>query len=182
MSNVKEIWKNIIGYEGLYEVSSLGRIKSLAKTRRSGANYNTIRKYPEKILSIKLNGNGYEQTTIFKDGFSKMVSIHRVVAEAFLITDDLTKDVNHKNGNKRCNYVENLEWVSKRENECHKQKTKQNSSKYVGVSFVSKTKKWRSQIFFNKRKQHLGFYDSEEQAYLKRRDFELKNNISNKYL
>jgi hypothetical protein len=178
----QEIWKDILNYEGLYQVSNLGRIKSLPKIRRTGKGHNIIRNYPEKLLSIKKNNNGYEQTTICKDGVLKCFLVHRLVAQSFLYTDDFNKQVNHINGNKICNILENLEWVSNRENECHKQKNKNLTSKYIGVSLVLKTNKWRSQIHFNSKKIHLGYYDTEEEAYLKRCDFESKNKIANKYL
>jgi hypothetical protein len=177
-----EVWKDILNYEGLYQVSDLGRVKSLAKTRRTGKGYSFVREYPEKILSIKNNNNGYKQTTICKDGVLKCFLVHRLVAQSFLHTDDLNKQVNHKNGDKGCNVLDNLEWVSNRENECHKKKNKKCTSIYTGVSFVFKTNKWRSQIFFNSKKVHLGFHDSEIEAYSKRRDFETENKIVNKYL
>lgn len=178
----QEIWKDVIGYENLYQVSNLGRIKSLYKIRRTGKCYNVIREYPEKILSIKINNNGYEQTNICKDGVLKCFLVHRLVAQSFLFNEDLKKQVNHLNGNKRDNSVENLEWVSSRENECHKQKNIKKTSNYIGVSFDIKTKKWRSQIHFNTKKIHLGYFDSEEEAYFGRRNFEIENKIVNRYL
>ena len=178
----QEIWKDVLGYENLYQVSNLGRIKSLFKIRKTGKGHNLIREYPEKILSIKKNNNGYEQVTICKDGVLKCFLVHRLVAQSFLFTDDFKKQVNHIDGNKLCNKSQNLEWVSKRENECHKQKNKKLTSKFTGVSLVSKTNKWRSQINFNGKKIHLGYYDTEEEAYLKRCNFEENNKILNKYL
>jgi hypothetical protein len=177
-----EVWKDVIGYENLYQISNLGRVKSLAKKRFTGKNFKTIREYPEKILSTKFNNNGYEQTTICKNGVLSCFLVHRLVAKSFLLTDDFSKQVNHINGDKKCNNLENLEWVSSRENECHKQTLLKKTSNYIGVSFVAKSNKWRSQIQFNGRKIHLGFYDSEEEAYLKRCIFESENKISNKYL
>lgn len=103
--NIKEIWKPIKGYERLYQVSTLGRVKSL--------NYNKTKK--EKILSPGNNGNGYLFVTLYKNG-RKNLFVHRLVAEAFLENPDNLPEVNHKDENKTNNSVSNLEFCSRKYN------------------------------------------------------------------
>lgn len=108
-----EIWKPIKGYEGLYEVSNKGRIKSLPKK------YN---RFKETILSNveqKRSHTSYYQIPLSKDGKVKRVSVHRLVAEAF-IPNPLNKPyINHKNSNGLDNSVSNLEWCTQLENIHH---------------------------------------------------------------
>lgn len=98
---MEEQWKDIYGYEGLYQVSNLGRVRSLP---RNGT-VNDI-----KILKQKRD-NGYLRISLKKNGFLKTFSVHRLVAQAFLPNDDLFKtQINHKDENKENNNVKNLEW------------------------------------------------------------------------
>lgn len=98
-----EEWKDIEGYEGLYQVSNEGRVKSLGN--------NKSRK--EKILKGVKNNMGYLQVQLWKDGKPVMKYIHRLIAEAFLENPQNLQEVNHKNENKTNNCVENLEWCDK---------------------------------------------------------------------
>lgn len=105
-----EIWKDIKGYEGKYEISNFGRVKSHVKI-------GTPTYYKTPILSTP----GYYTVCLSKDGkVSYSVGIHRLVAEAFVENTDKTKtEVNHKDGDKLNNYYENLEWVTRKENNEH---------------------------------------------------------------
>ena len=105
----KEIWKDIQGYEGMYQVSSHGRVKSL--------NYNKTGL--EGILNPNNNGKGYLQVYLTKNKKSKKVLIHRLVAQAFLYKPTDKNYVNHKDGNKSNNNVNNLEWCTRSENQQH---------------------------------------------------------------
>lgn len=118
---LEEVWKPIVGYEGLYEISSLGNI---ASTRRKVANYTKNgEKYFQirngKLLSIHDDGHGYMHTKLSKNGKRYNVKVHRLVAEAFIPNPTSLREVNHKNGNKKDNRVENLEWVSPSSNCLH---------------------------------------------------------------
>lgn len=95
-----EIWKDVEGYEGLYQVSSEGRVKSLGnnKTRK------------EKILKNCKDKDGYLYVLLCKEGKKKYFTIHRLVAKAFLSNPNNLLEVNHKDENKQNNCVENLEW------------------------------------------------------------------------
>ena len=101
---MKELWRNIDGYKGMYQVSSFGRIRSYKENL-------------PRILKPRVNNGGYKYISLCLDGNCKSFIIHRIVAKHFLGKSDLT--VNHKNGNKLNNCVENLEWVSFEENLNH---------------------------------------------------------------
>ena len=105
-----EEWKSIPGYEGLYEVSSYGRVKSLeiSYTRKNGI----MDHKPEIILSPKNNGTGYFIVCLYKNKTHKYYLIHRLVAQAFLPNLDNLPQVNHKNEDKSDNRVDNLEWCT----------------------------------------------------------------------
>ena len=108
----KEIWKDIEGFEGLYQVSNMGRVKSLERTVwNSGKGcYRTV---PEKILKADKDGSDYLQVLLYKDGKTKMYKIHRLVAQAFCENQMGYSEVNHIDENKENNRAENLEWCSR---------------------------------------------------------------------
>lgn len=105
-----EIWKDIPGFKGRYQASNLGRIKSIDWKSSRGF----LRK--GKIMKQCHEGNGYLQLHIVTNNGSKMLSAHRLIAKAFLPTTEGKEFVNHKNGIKDDNRIENLEWCSKSEN------------------------------------------------------------------
>lgn len=106
----KEIWKDIKGYEGLYKVSNRGNIKSLNYRRKLGN---------ERILPGSCDGKGYLQVGLCKNGVRRKFAIHRLVAEAFIENKYNKKEVNHIDGNKSNNHVDNLEWSTRSENVKH---------------------------------------------------------------
>ena len=109
-----EEWKAIKGYEGLYEVSNLGRVKSLErKVKHPIVREKTIK---EKILKYNIDNNGYLYVTLYKDGKSKSFKVHRLVAIAFIPNPNNKPDIDHINTNKKDNRIENLRWVTKEEN------------------------------------------------------------------
>lgn len=103
---MEEVWKDIVGYEGLYQISNLGRVKSLERIikRKNGINQH----FKEKILS-KWTGE-YVFTNLSKNGKGKTYSIHNLVAKAFIPNPNNLPCVNHKDENKHNNNVSNLEW------------------------------------------------------------------------
>lgn len=115
--SMEEIWKDVAGYEGLYQVSNLGRVKSLSKIIQ-GIGRGFPRKTKEKILTPCRTGTGYYFVNL-SNGTICMRLIHRLVAECFLDNPENKSDVNHKDGNKLNNNVLNLEWATRSENITH---------------------------------------------------------------
>ena len=107
---MKEIWKNIKGYEGLYQVSNLGRVKSLERKDNLG------RKVNEKILKNRNATHGYIAVILSKDSNKKTYRVHRLVAEAFIPNPNKYLEVNHKDENKSNNRIDNLEWCDRKYN------------------------------------------------------------------
>lgn len=105
---MEEIWKDIEGYEGLYQVSNFGRVKSLGRFKKN----NQIK---EKILKPRINSSGYKQVSLYNK-FQKTYSVHRLVAKAFIPNPDNLPQVNHKDENKLNNHVNNLEWCNSKYN------------------------------------------------------------------
>lgn len=114
-----EEWKDIKGYEGLYQVSNLGRVKSLSRLKKN-FNINTkmieIITLPEKIRKPQLTKYGYYRIGLTKDCKQIYHSVHRLVAETFLDNPDNLSQVNHKDENKLNNRADNLEWCTAKYN------------------------------------------------------------------
>ena len=105
-----EIWKDVPGYEGIYVVSSFGRVRSLQRTRKGS--YGSIMVVNERILNHKIDKDGYHIVTLSKEGKTKCIGVHRLVAQAFLPNPDNLPQINHKNEDKSNNFVDNLEWCT----------------------------------------------------------------------
>lgn len=147
---LQETWKNIEGYDGIYFVSNFGRIKS------SG---NGERKRCESILKGVKNKFGYLIVGLSKNGHQSSKYIHRLVAEAFLGKSEL--NVNHKNGIKTDNRIDNLEYVSSRENTIHYHKSK--GRKFTGV--IKRGCKYSATAYLNGKNRYLGIFDTELEAH-----------------
>ena len=126
-----EIWKDVKGYEGLYQVSNKGRIKSL-NYRRTGK---------EGILQHSLDSYGYLKVTLHKNGKQKYFRIHRLVAEAFIPNVNDLPEVNHIDENKENNHVENLEWCDRKYNNNYGSRNERASTSMKG-----KKRKLKKQI------------------------------------
>lgn len=114
-----EEWKDIPGFEGLYKISSFGRVKSMEKIRVVGHG-TQVMVYPEIILKQTNNGN-YQLVMLSSFGKRKMRKIHRLVAIAFVENPMMFiyNEVNHKDGDKLNNHYSNLEWCSRSQNVKH---------------------------------------------------------------
>lgn len=111
-----ENWKDIEGYEGYYQVSDLGRVKSVERLVNHSVGH--LRIVTEKILKEAVNVKGYHIVAFQKNGLKTFI-VHRLVAIAFIPNTENKTQVNHINGVKDDNRVENLEWVTAKENVIH---------------------------------------------------------------
>lgn len=160
---MKEEWKDVINYEGLYQVSNLGRIKSLARiVQGTFKNYN----YKCKILKPGINTKGHLYVNLYKDKKPKTRTIHQLVAEAFLnhLPCKFELVVDHIDNNKNNNCVTNLQIVTQRENLSKDKKNK--SSKYTGVTWHKFHQKWTASIRIGKSRKYLGYYVDQYEAHL----------------
>ena len=112
-----EVWKDIPEYEGYYQVSNFGRVKSLARQRKSG--YGSISKVRERIMKSKDDKDGYQLHGLSKDGQTKTFRLHKLVAICFIDNPkpELFNQINHIDGNKLNNKPENLEWCDSSHNQ-----------------------------------------------------------------
>lgn len=114
---MEEIWKDIKGYEGLYKISNYGRVESLPKNR-----YGSKKSI---ILKPFLDKDGYERVCLCYNNKRKYKHVHIIVAEHFVPNPELLPIVHHKNANKRCNFVGNLQWST------HQYNSEKGNGKYV---------------------------------------------------
>ena len=142
-----EEFRDIKGYEKMYQVSNLGNVKSLA---RKGC-------LTDRIMKPSIDANGYLQIPFSKEGKTKCKKIHKLVAEAFLNTEPCAHRlvIKHINQDKSDNRLQNL-------NSSHKY-TK-SSSKYRGVTWNKKANKWKACIRFKGKQRYLGLYTDELEA------------------
>ena len=110
---MSESWKDIDGYEGVYQISDLGRVKSLARTNSIG------KRLKEKILKGHVNKKGYCVASLHNASGIRTVKIHRIVASSFLKNPESKRTVNHIDGCKENNKLDNLEWATHQENIDH---------------------------------------------------------------
>lgn len=163
-----EIWRDVVGYEELYQVSNLGRVKSLARViNRSGGSDLPVK---EKILKSTLNSKGYMVVCLSKNGAVKTNKVHQLVAIAFLGHEPsgMKLIINHKDYDKTNNNADNLELVSTRYNSSVDQWRHSRTSKYIGVSLKGHYKdgspRWLAAITINNKTKYLGCFKIEEEA------------------
>ena len=112
--SLEEIWKDVVGYEGYYEVSNYGNVRALDRTitRSDGVQYTRV----SQIMSQTINDDGYPTVKLSKDGKSTRITVHRLVAIAFVENPDCLPEVNHIDFNRQNAKASNLEWISHKDN------------------------------------------------------------------
>ena len=147
---MKEQWKDVVGYEGLYEVSDLGRVRNARGS----------------IRKCRISKHGYSRLNLSKNSKKRTFKVHQLVAMGFLghVMGNGTAGlvVDHIDNNKLNNRVDNLQLITNREN-LSKDKSG-GSSKYVGVTWCKNVSKWLALIWHLSRSHNLGYYTDEEEA------------------
>lgn len=135
-----EIWKDIPNYEEYYQASNYGRIRSLDRIIYMNHRNGKIAKhyFKGKILSTRINNIGYVKVDLTKNKNQKTFSVHRLVAETFIPNPNSLPQVNHKDGNKLNNNVNNLEWCDAFQNQQHALKTGLRKQRILSVSEYQK--------------------------------------------
>lgn len=129
---MEEIWKDIHGYEGLYQVSNLGNVKSLHYGKKT--DHLNWKNQPPRLLRQKVSTSGYLRVELYRPDSRKNFYVHRLVALAFIPNCENKNEVNHIDGNKLNNNADNLEWVSRSENQVHALKMGLNKPPMTGVN------------------------------------------------
>lgn len=156
MNSIVEIWKPIMGYEGLYEVSNLGRVKSLERVVKCGK---ATRIDSEVIKTLTPNKNGYIKVNLFKEGKYKTCLVHRLVADTFLDNTHNLPQVDHINGDRTDNRVINLRYTDKQSNQLNNITRKRMSLSHIGKP-SNWHKKEKTKVQFNHNGEIIKIWNS----------------------
>jgi hypothetical protein len=159
-----EEWKQINDYPN-YSISNLGVIKN------------------NKNLIMKLNKikAGYLNIKLGKDGIRKFFLHHQLMGLHFIPNPENYSQIDHINGVRNDNRLENLRWVNHSQNQRNKKKKTNCSSQYLGVSWCKRDNKWLAKISINKIDKYLGYFDTEIEAFSAWKSFVVQNNLQEFY-
>jgi hypothetical protein len=161
-----ETWKDVLGFEGRYQVSNFGNVRTLDRVchNHNGGSY----KRKGGRLNPTINNNGYYHVSLWnlKNKKSEIHRVHVLVAMAFInhIPCGMKYVIDHIDGDKLNNHIDNLQITTQRVNSSKASRKK--SSKYVGVSFDKSRNKWTANIYYNSKRKSLGRYNCEFTAYV----------------
>lgn len=170
MKHLKEEWKPVKGFEGLYKLSNYGNVISLAKewaTHQGGIHKKGITILKPKHLMTNGEYNGYKFYTFCKKGIRLDFLAHTLVYDHFGVGKRNGKKivVDHIDEDKSNNRIDNLQLLTARKNISKSIATTGKTSKYVGVYWHSRDKKWGTQIHINDGRVYLGLFETEKEAY-----------------
>lgn len=160
----EEIWMPVVGYETKYKISSIGRLKNIRTDHL---------KKPQKTM------RGYTDYGLWDGNKKKLIKAHKMVWYAFAGEIPSGMQINHINGNKRDNRIENLEIVSGRDNVNHAHLGRKQSSMFPGVHKYKG--RWQAACTIEGKQRHIGRYDTEIEAARAYMDFLMDNGLSIKY-
>lgn len=151
-----EEWRPIEGFPA-YEVSSLSRVRRTKDGKRT---------YAGRILKPGLTSAGYLTVCLYENCKAQTHEVHRLLAKAFIPNPENKYSVDHVNGVKTDNRIENLRWSTHQENMRNRPKYRNNTTGYLGVSFYKNTGKFRAHIFLEGKLRHLGYFLTAAEAGL----------------
>jgi hypothetical protein len=179
---VTEKWKSVPNFENEFEISNYGRLKSIQRQIiRSNGRKQTFNERLRKFARLKANGGFYYIVNLTNQKHKQMFQIHRLVAMVFVPNPKKLPQVNHKNRIKTYNIFFNLEWVSDRENISHSIDKTKTSSKYTGVCWIQRLKKWRAYIYSKNKCTELGYFKNELSASRAYKKALIEFCVQNKY-
>jgi hypothetical protein len=155
----EEIWKDVPEYEGYYQASNMGSVKSISRIVKG-------KMVTERSVNTSIDSNGYYIVALYIESSKIIIRVHQLVAMAFLNHKRCGQVVvvDHINNIRTDNKLENLQLITQRENTSKKKEGC--SSKYIGVSWRKRDSKWSVTIMINAKIKYIGSYKSEFRAHL----------------
>lgn len=148
-----EEWRAVVGYEGYYEVSDLGRVRSVTRVSRNGNGSCTKR---GTLMRQSVNSAGYSVVQLSRDGVRVSKTVSSLIGAAFL---GAAEEVDHRNRQRSDNRLENLRPATARQNAANTGPRRRNKSGFKGVSPFKTRNCWRAVIFVDGKQRHLGYFD-----------------------
>lgn len=168
------IWKDIPNYEGIYEVSINGSVRTV-KGKTTQSTLHGERVWKQRVLKSKTDKKGYKRVVLYKDKKSKQYLIHRLVALAFIPKVKGKEFINHRDGNPSNNHVVNLEWCDHKENLMHAFENRLNKNAHPIILYNTSTKEMHYFISKAEASKFLGRYHGFISKILKEKIKEVDN-------
>lgn len=149
-----EEWTNIKGYD--YFISTHGNVENALTG---------------ELLKPRINKGGYYDVSLCKNGKAKNFKVHRLVANAFIDNPYNKKNVDHRDGNRTNNKVNNLRYATDSENQHNKSMQSNNTSGVTGINFDKRNQKWYARITINSKTKFIGYFKTKEEATLARKEY-----------